>query len=130
MIVNELGLHKINNHQWYFQMGSVLENKGIDEAMDWISDQLPDQTFIQQEIAIEKVEQVPKKPEIEKTIVLLGCGGSGKTTLLYRLKLGELVSTIPTIGFNVETLEYEDHSYTIFDLGGNKKMKPLWKHYY
>jgi hypothetical protein len=38
MIVNELGLHKINNHQWYFQMGSVLENKGIDEAMDWISD--------------------------------------------------------------------------------------------
>jgi len=26
---------------------------------------------------------------------------AGKTTILYKLKLGEVVTTIPTIGFNV-----------------------------
>lgn len=35
-------------------------------------------------------------------ICMLGLDGAGKTTILYKLKLGEVVSTIPTIGFNVE----------------------------
>ena len=29
---------------------------------------------------------------------------AGKTTILYKLRLGEVVTTIPTIGFNVETV--------------------------
>ena len=33
---------------------------------------------------------------------------TGKTTILYKLKLGEIVTTIPTIGFNVETVEYKN----------------------
>lgn len=37
-------------------------------------------------------------------ILMLGLDAAGKTTILYKLKLGELVTTIPTIGFNVETL--------------------------
>nr|GAT52009.1 ADP-ribosylation factor [Mycena chlorophos] len=37
--------------------------------------------------------------------VLLGASGSGKTTLLYRIKIGEIVTTIPTIGFNVEDVK-------------------------
>ena len=44
-----------------------------------------------------------KKKEIRALIV--GLDYSGKTTILYRLKLGELITTIPTIGFNVETVE-------------------------
>ncbi|CAJ1374342.1 unnamed protein product, partial [Effrenium voratum] len=36
----------------------------------------------------------------------------GKTTILYKLKLGEVVTTIPTIGFNVETVEYKNLSFT------------------
>lgn len=35
---------------------------------------------------------------------MLGLDAAGKTTLLYRLKLGEVVSSVPTIGFNVETV--------------------------
>lgn len=31
----------------------------------------------------------------------MGLDAAGKTSVLYRLKLGELVQTIPTIGFNV-----------------------------
>ena len=33
---------------------------------------------------------------------------SPQTTILYKLKLGEIVATIPTIGFNVETVEYKN----------------------
>ena len=35
----------------------------------------------------------------------VGLDAAGKTTILYKLKLGEIVTTIPTIGFNVETVE-------------------------
>jgi hypothetical protein len=34
----------------------------------------------------------------------VGLDAAGKTTILYKLKLGEVVTTIPTIGFNVETV--------------------------
>ncbi len=37
-------------------------------------------------------------------ILMVGLDAAGKTTILYKLKLGEIVSTIPTIGFNVEVL--------------------------
>ena len=39
---------------------------------------------------------------------MVGLDASGKTTILYKLKLGEIVTTIPTIGFNVETVEYKN----------------------
>jgi ADP-ribosylation factor protein 1 len=55
---------------------------------------------------------------------------AGKTTILYKLKLGEVVTTIPTIGFNVETVEYKNISFTVWDVGGQDKIRPLWRHYY
>ncbi|XP_063683286.1 ADP-ribosylation factor-like [Bolinopsis microptera] len=63
-------------------------------------------------------------------ILMVGLDGAGKTTILYKLKLGEVVTTIPTIGFNVETTEYQNVSFTVFDVGGQDKLRPLWKHYY
>ena len=50
--------------------------------------------------------------------------------LLSQLKLGEIVTTIPTIGFNVETVEYKNISFTVWDVGGQDKIRPLWRHYY
>ena len=38
-------------------------------------------------------------------ILLLGLDSVGKTTILYRMHLNQGIHTIPTIGFNVETLE-------------------------
>ena len=37
-------------------------------------------------------------------ILMVGLDAAGKTTVLYKLKLGEIVTTIPTIGFNVGTI--------------------------
>ena len=48
---------------------------------------------------------------------IIGLDASGKTTMLYKLKLGEVVTTIPTIGFNVESIEYKNVSFTVWDVG-------------
>jgi len=37
-------------------------------------------------------------------ILMVGLDAAGKTTILYKLKLGEIVTTIPTIGLNLFTL--------------------------
>ena len=63
-----------------------------------------------------------------------GLQGAGKTTIIYRLKLGEVVTTTPTIGkrpitstskpnfvilgFNVETVQHKKVSLMSWDVGG------------
>ena len=63
-------------------------------------------------------------------MLMVGLDAAGKTTILYKLKLGEVVTTIPTIGFNVETVEYKNIKFTVWDVGGQDKIRPLWRHYY
>ncbi|KAI4502660.1 hypothetical protein M0802_002572 [Mischocyttarus mexicanus] len=63
-------------------------------------------------------------------ILMVGLDAAGKTTILYKLKLGEIVTTIPTIGFNVETVEYRNICFTVWDVGGQDKIRPLWRHYF
>ncbi|TPX31136.1 hypothetical protein SmJEL517_g05445 [Synchytrium microbalum] len=61
---------------------------------------------------------------------MVGLDGAGKTTVLYKLKLGEVVTTIPTVGFNVETVVYKSLSLTVWDVGGQERIRPLWAHYF
>ena len=61
---------------------------------------------------------------------MLGYDGAGKTTILYKLKLGEAVSTVPTIGFNVDKVQYKNLEMTIWDIGGQEKLRNLWHHYF
>ena len=53
-----------------------------------------------------------------------------KTTIPYKLKLREYVTTIPTVGFNVETVEYENIDVTVRDVVGQDQIRLLWRHYY
>lgn len=79
----------------------------------------------------------------EMRLLMVGLDAAGKTTILYKLKLGEIVTTIPTIGkatvpsgltvavgFNVESVEYRGVVFTVWDVGGQDKIRPLWRHYY
>ncbi|PIA16585.1 ADP-ribosylation factor 1 [Coemansia reversa NRRL 1564] len=66
----------------------------------------------------------------EMRILMVGLDAAGKTTILYKLKLGEIVTTIPTIGFNVETVDYKNICFTVWDVGGQDKIRPLWRHYF
>ena len=57
----------------------------------------------------------------EVRILILGLDNAGKTTILYKLQNeaeDEEVMTIPTIGFNVETLQYKNIKFQVWDLGG------------
>ena len=47
-----------------------------------------------------------------------------------RLQVGEVVSTIPTIGFNVETVTYKNIKFQVWDLGGQTSIRPYWRCYY
>ena len=51
-------------------------------------------------------------------IILVGLNASDKTTIIYMFMLGEVMTTIPTIGFNVESVEYRNLSFTSWDVGG------------
>ncbi|NWH78004.1 ARF5 factor, partial [Piaya cayana] len=33
-------------------------------------------------------------------------------------------------GFNVETVEYKNICFTVWDVGGQDKIRPLWRHYF
>merc|ERR1712048_786017 len=68
--------------------------------------------------------------KVEMRILMLGLDAAGKTTILYKLKLSDTVTTIPTVGFNVENVEYKNISMTVWDVGGQDKIRRLWKHYY
>jgi len=74
------------------------------------------------------------KNKEKQDILLLGLDAVGKTTILYKLRLGEVKTSIPTIGFNVETVEYKgrmfDISFTAWDVGGRCPIRPLWRHFY
>ncbi|KAF7375782.1 ADP-ribosylation facter [Mycena sanguinolenta] len=66
----------------------------------------------------------------EMRILMVGLDAAGKTTILYKLKLGEIVTTIPTLGSNVETVQYKNISFTMWDAGGQDNIRPLWRHYF
>merc|ERR550525_2122366 len=74
------------------------------------------------------LEKIMGKKEMR--ILMVGLDAARKTTILYKLKLGEIVTTIPTIGFNVETVEYKNICFTVWDVGGQDKIRPLWRHYF
>ncbi|XP_052819399.1 ADP-ribosylation factor 1-like [Mya arenaria] len=63
-------------------------------------------------------------------LLLLGLDMAGKTTLLNHLKLGEVVTTIPTFGFNLETVNHKNITFIIYDIGGGDKMRQQFRHHY
>ncbi|KAG2146006.1 ADP-ribosylation factor family-domain-containing protein [Suillus bovinus] len=82
----------------------------------------------------------------EMRLLMLGLDAAGKTSkltllfscrvehwaaaILYKLKLNQSVTTIPTVGFNVETVTYKNVKFNVWDVGGQDKIRPLWRHYY
>ncbi|RKU49580.1 ADP-ribosylation factor, Arf Arf6 [Coniochaeta pulveracea] len=68
----------------------------------------------------------------EMRVLMLGLDAAGKTTILYKLRLNkdEVITTIPTVGFNVESVMFNRVKFNVWDVGGQDKIRPLWRHYY
>lgn len=67
-------------------------------------------------------------------LVLLGLDSAGKTSVLYHLKFDKFSCTVPTVGFNCEKIKAKSGkakgtNFTIWDIGGQDKTRPLWKSY-
>ena len=74
-----------------------------------------------------------RQPEKYKVMILgneAWPGGVGKTTILYQLKLGEVIKTTPTMGFNVEDVTRSGSKIEFWDVGGGDRMRPLLRVYY
>ena len=100
-----------------------------------------DKTDEKEPAAIISKYSVEKQPVIEKAdkrmlgdtemkILLVGLDAAGKTSILYALLLGEVVTPIPTIGFNFEEFTYKNISFHVWDLGGRDKNRTTWRDYY
>lgn len=61
---------------------------------------------------------------------MVGLDAAGKTTILYKLHLGEVVDSHPTIGSNVEDWTYKNVKFQVWDLGGQEALRPTWKTYF
>mmetsp|Transcript_38672 Transcript_38672/g.74158 ORF Transcript_38672/g.74158 Transcript_38672/m.74158 type:complete len:190 (+) Transcript_38672:486-1055(+) len=68
-------------------------------------------------------------PTKEHKILILGLDNAGKTTALYKLHLGEVVMTQPTVGCNVESITYKNLRFEVWDLGGQQSFRSTWSTY-
>lgn len=62
-------------------------------------------------------------------VVLVGLDSSGKTTALLRLKYGQYVNAVPTVGFNCERVRSGGYQWLVWDVGGCERVRPLWRSY-
>ena len=80
---------------------------------------------------LNRIGLIEVKKETAFRVIVLGLDAAGKTTILYKLfsNGSEIITTIPTIGFNVETVEINSSEFICWDVGGCDKIRPLWRHY-
>ncbi len=43
---------------------------------------------------------------------------------------GRVFACRRAVGFNVETVTYKNVKFNVWDVGGQDKIRPLWRHYY
>ncbi|XP_018596087.1 ADP-ribosylation factor-like 4aa [Scleropages formosus] len=83
----------------------------------------------------EQNSRFPNLPSLHSLhIAILGLDCAGKTTVLYRLQFNEFVNTVPTKGFNAEKVKVSlggsrTVTFHFWDVGGQEKLRPLWKSY-
>eukprot|EP01029_Cantina_marsupialis_P027580 TRINITY_DN773044_c0_g1_i1.p1 TRINITY_DN773044_c0_g1~~TRINITY_DN773044_c0_g1_i1.p1 ORF type:complete len:182 (-),score=39.08 TRINITY_DN773044_c0_g1_i1:250-795(-) len=66
----------------------------------------------------------------QRRLLILGLDNAGKTTILHQMNLGKPVSTVPTMGFNVEKVKHNKLTLFLFDVGGQDKLRFYWRHYF
>ena len=78
---------------------------------------------------VKKAATKGNSPElIDKKILLLGLENAGKTSILMSFKQKEFVDTVPTVGLNIEQVNFMGYAMTMWDVGG--QATKLWKHYF
>eukprot|EP00043_Microstomoeca_roanoka_P003687 m.45236 g.45236 ORF g.45236 m.45236 type:complete len:108 (+) comp12165_c0_seq1:38-361(+) len=68
----------------------------------------------------------------EKTIriLILGLDNAGKTTILRKFNGDDISSIMPTLGFNIKSLEHDGYTLDFWDVGGQKSLRSYWRNYF
>ena len=113
----------------YIIKGNVVAGEGLQEFLDYIYNNME---FNEKKEEQKENEESKKNKKAQYKVIMLGLDDSGKTKILYKLKLGKKITTIPTIGFNVEIIENNGwaKNIVIWDIGGMEKIRALWKHFF
>ncbi|MGH0118700.1 UNVERIFIED_CONTAM: hypothetical protein FKN15_027783 [Acipenser sinensis] len=75
------------------------------------------------------LQKLKGAPEQEFRIVLLGLDNAGKTTLLKKLASEDVSTITPTQGFNIKSVASNGMKLNVWDIGGQRKIRPFWKKY-
>uniref|UniRef100_A0A9J2P823 ADP-ribosylation factor-like protein 3 n=1 Tax=Ascaris lumbricoides TaxID=6252 RepID=A0A9J2P823_ASCLU len=70
------------------------------------------------------------QPGKELRILLLGLDNAGKTTILKNLASEDIAHITPTQGFNIKSVVSDDVKLNVWDIGGQRKIRPYWKNYF
>mmetsp|Transcript_29654 Transcript_29654/g.30057 ORF Transcript_29654/g.30057 Transcript_29654/m.30057 type:complete len:186 (-) Transcript_29654:318-875(-) len=71
-----------------------------------------------------------KKNDQEARILVLGLDNSGKTTILKKLSEEDIAHIMPTQGFNIKSLVHDGFKLNVWDIGGQKSIRPYWRNYF
>merc|ERR1712010_422700 len=71
-----------------------------------------------------------RKNDTEARILMLGLDNAGKTTILKKLSDEDISHIMPTQGFNIKSLVHEGFKLNVWDIGGQKTIRPYWSNYF
>merc|ERR1712227_487372 len=71
-----------------------------------------------------------KKDDKEARILMLGLDNAGKTTILKKLSEEDISHIMPTQGFNIKSLVQDGFKLNVWDIGGQKSIRPYWSNYF
>mmetsp|Transcript_5465 Transcript_5465/g.4920 ORF Transcript_5465/g.4920 Transcript_5465/m.4920 type:complete len:186 (+) Transcript_5465:60-617(+) len=71
-----------------------------------------------------------KKSDHEARLLVLGLDNSGKTSILKKLSDEDITHIMPTQGFNIKSLMHDGFKLNVWDIGGQKSIRPYWRNYF
>ncbi|XP_050310236.1 ADP-ribosylation factor-like protein 3 [Anthonomus grandis grandis] len=76
------------------------------------------------------LRKLTSTPERELRLLLLGLDNAGKTTILKIVASEDITNITPTAGFNIKSVISEGFKLNVWDIGGQRKIRPYWKNYF
>lgn len=76
------------------------------------------------------MRKLKSAPDQEVRILLLGLDNAGKTTLLKQLASEDISHITPTQGFNIKSVQSQGFKLNVWDIGGQRKIRPYWRSYF
>mmetsp|Transcript_24074 Transcript_24074/g.42506 ORF Transcript_24074/g.42506 Transcript_24074/m.42506 type:complete len:188 (+) Transcript_24074:50-613(+) len=71
-----------------------------------------------------------KRSDNEARVLVLGLDNAGKTTILKKMSSEDIDNIMPTQGFNIKSIQTDGFKLNVWDIGGQKTIRPYWRNYY